>query len=147
MFSILPSFKRAFSLIEILFAVAIVGIVMSIMVANMSNLRRDALVRIAQGEQASLQQATDAWIAAASSRQQASADFDNHYNGLVDFLEDSMTGVAIDAATDHITTHSLNRIKNSAGETAYLEMTWTTNRLTTNPKVVLQLPAGYKEVD
>jgi prepilin-type N-terminal cleavage/methylation domain-containing protein len=145
MFLIPPSLKRAFSLIEMLFAVAIVAIVMSIMVAHLGNLRHDALKRIALGQQASLQQAVDTWVAAASSRQQASADFDNHYNGLVDFLEDSMTGVSIDTATDHITTDSLNKIKDTGGVAAYLTLTWTTNRLTTNPKVVLELPASYND--
>jgi prepilin-type N-terminal cleavage/methylation domain-containing protein len=45
------SFKQAFSLIEVLFAVGIVAIVMSLMVAHMSHLRRDALVKIAQSQQ------------------------------------------------------------------------------------------------
>ncbi len=139
------SFKQAFSLIEVLFAVGIVAIVMSLMVAHMSHLRRDALVKIAQSQQASLQQAADAWIAAASSRQQASARFDNHLNGLTDFLDDTITGITLDTTTDRITTDSLGKIKNSGGESAYLEITWTTNRLTTNPKVVLQLPAGYSD--
>lgn len=75
------AFSRAFSLLEILLVVAIVGIMAALLVPYVSPMRGAASVQMARQQQAELQTALGAWVAAASSGPGGLAAARNAYNG------------------------------------------------------------------
>lgn len=58
---------RGFSLVEMLLVVAVIGILSTLIIAAITGAAKDSRIVIARQQQAALQEALNAWIAAASS--------------------------------------------------------------------------------
>lgn len=140
------SLRQAFTLIEAVITVAIIGVMASIVVASISNLSRDSQRIVGRQQQAQVQNALNAWVMSqtrvgTTSQIMSTSDIRALYNSETTALgkfnrfisPDQGTGLGgyIDVATaDHFRSNTTNnqRLKTSALNLAsqHLELpTWT----------------------
>lgn len=126
-----PKKAAAFSLVEILVAILVIGITAAFLVPQIRNVKQSSEVAIARQQQAELQVALGNWIAAASSGPGGLAAAKTAYSGnklaLVSAYLHPSTSESLSGTGDTVTSDALT------GAGAYLQFSaWSSN----NPPVV-----------
>jgi len=70
-----PSLKGAFTLVELLVVIAVIGIMSALVISSITNAAQDSRFTVARQQQATLQSALHSWIAAQESISQARTDY------------------------------------------------------------------------
>jgi len=78
--------RHAFSLIEVLIVIAVIGIMGALIITSITNAASDSRMVLARQQQAVLQNALNAWISAATSGTGSLAEAQNAYNAAGDKL-------------------------------------------------------------
>jgi prepilin-type N-terminal cleavage/methylation domain-containing protein len=78
--------RHAFSLIEVLIVVAVIGIMGALIITSITNAASDSRMVLARQQQAVLQNALNAWISAATSGTGSLAEAQSAYNAAGDKL-------------------------------------------------------------
>jgi len=135
--------RRAFSLIELLIVVAIIGIMVSMVIAAFSNAAQDSREVMAKQQQAVLQEALNNWIAKNTSGTNSLADARTLYAGqatgllkLNNLIDDYLDPATLKHFQDNTPSGSDVRSEAMVKTSHYVTFsTWATN---TYPKVELQ---------
>jgi len=119
--------KKAFSLVEILLVIAVIGILSAVLIPQIFNLRSQAQVTTARQQQAELQTALGSWIVATSSGPGGLAAARTAYTGtklalLQGYLQEG-TYASLTGNGDTVTSAALD------GANAYLSFSaWTSSQ-------------------
>lgn len=127
----------AFTLIELLLVIAVIGIMSALVVTALSNAAGDAHAAMARQQQAVMQEALNAWIAGASSGTNSLSSARSNYNANTDKL--ALLSPYLDPLTSsHIETNSTtNKVQSKAMVMIGKKLIFTTWGLSNNYPMVL----------
>jgi len=123
--------KSAFTLIELLLVIAVIGIMTALIVASMTNSASDARLVIARQQQAVLQESLTAWVSqecsGTSSLQNARTTYNNATNRLT-LMQNYLDPTSYQHMADNTVDAAKVKTEALAKEGLYLTFTtWTTN--------------------
>ncbi|MFZ4681722.1 MAG: type II secretion system protein [Terrimicrobiaceae bacterium] len=131
LFSHRPRRESAFTLIELLLVIAVIGIMSALIVAAISNSASDTRLVIARQQQAVLQESLNAWIAAQSSGTNSLQDARSIYNAAsnrLTLIQNYLDPSSYEHMAENTTDAAKVKTEALAKESLYLSFTtWTTN--------------------